>query len=164
MFFRIVKIIGSNALILLIFCVPKQLINSIHHTKFEQNRSIFDLARVFSEPSKCSKMLRSCSNFVWWILFMSCFGTPNMSKIGAFLTFLKILGPIILMIPKNAALNFWYFATNRLIYLTSGPKLSGQCRNIELVFDWDIIFQKVTVRMCLGLGQNYLTMIGHHGK
>ena len=87
-----------------------------------------------------------------------------MSQIGAFLTMSKILDPIILTIRKNVALNFWYFATNRLIYLKTVPKLSGQYRNIELIFDWDIIFQKVTVRMCLGLGQNNLTTIDHHGK
>ena len=168
-FFRYLKIIGpkilkmvKNAPILLIFGVIKSFGELFLHTKYEPNRSIFDLARVFSEPSKCSKMLRSCSNLVWWILFMSCFSTPNMSKIGAFLTFLKILGPIILPIRKNAPPNFWYVALNRLIYLKSGPKLSGQCRNIELIFDWDIIFQKVTVRMCLGLGPNYLTRIDHH--
>ena len=167
--FRYVKIIGpkilkmvKNAPILLIFGVIKFFGELFLHTKYELNRSIFDLARVFSEPSKCSKMLRSCSNLVWWILFMSCFRTPNMSKIGAFLTFLKILGPIILPIRKNAPPNFWYVALNRLIYLKSGPKLSGQRRNIEFVFDWDVIFQKVTVRMCLGLGPNYLTRIDHH--
>ena len=48
MFFRILKIIGpkifkkvKNAPILLIFGVQKQLMNRIHHTKFEPNRSIF---------------------------------------------------------------------------------------------------------------------------
>ena len=49
MFFRIVKKIGSKILgivksapILLIFGVWKQLKERIHHTKYEQNQSIFD--------------------------------------------------------------------------------------------------------------------------
>ena len=33
-----------------------------------------------------------------------------------------------------------------------------------MIFDWDIVFQKVTVRMCLGLGQNYLTRIDPMGS
>ena len=48
-FFRYVKIIGpkilkmvKNAPILLIFGVLKQLMERIHHTKFEQDRSIFE--------------------------------------------------------------------------------------------------------------------------
>ena len=124
--------------------------------------AFLSILMVQKKPEPNKKMLRFGSNLVWWILWMSCFSTPNMSKIGAFLTFLKILGPIILPIRKKAPPNFWYVALNRLIYLKSGPKLSGQCRNIEFVFDWDVIFQKVTVRMCLGLGPNYLTRIDHH--
>ena len=124
--------------------------------------AFLSILMVRKKPEPNPKMLRFGSNLVWWILFMSCFRTQSMSKIRAFLTFSKILGPIILTIRKNVALNFWYFATNGLIYLKSGPKLSGQSRNIELIFDWDIIFQKVTVRMCLGLGPNYLTRIDHH--
>ena len=35
---------------------------------------------------------------------------------------------------------------------------------LGLVFDWDVIFQKLTVQLCLGLGPNYLTRIDNHGK
>ena len=77
-----------------------------------------------------------------------------MSTIGAFLTMSKILDPIFLTIRKNSIPNFLYVAINRLIYLKSGPKLSGNPRHIGFVFDWDVIFQKVTVRMCLGLDPN----------
>ena len=34
---------------------------------------------------------------------------------------------------------------------------------LGLVFDWDVIFQKLTVQLSLGLGPNYLTRIDHHG-
>ena len=75
--------------ILLKFGVVNCFIKLFLHTKFEPNRSIFDLARVLSEPLKCPKMVRSCSNFKRQIHLMSCFCTQNLSKIGAFLTFSK---------------------------------------------------------------------------
>ena len=33
---------------------------------------------------------------------------------------------------------------------------------LGLVFDWDVIFQKLTVQLCLGFVPNYLTRIDHH--
>ena len=93
---------------------------------------------------------------------MSCFHTPNMSTIGAFLTMSKILDPIFLTIRKNSIPNFLNVAINRLIYLKSGPKLSGNPRHIGFIFDWNVIFQMLTVLACLGLGPNYLTRTDHH--
>ena len=62
----------------------------IHHTKYEHNRSIFDIVQKFVSNSKLSKMLQICSNSTWWIHLMSWFHTTNMRKIGAFLTMSKI--------------------------------------------------------------------------
>ena len=62
----------------------------IHHTKYEHNRSIFDIVQKFVSNSKLSKMLQICSNSTWWIHFVSWFHTTNMRKIGAFLTMSKI--------------------------------------------------------------------------
>ena len=85
-----------------------------------------------------------------------------MSQIGAFLTMSKILDPIFLTIRKNSIPNFLNVAINRLIYLKSGPKLSGNPRHIGFIFDWNVIFQMLTVLACLGLGPNYLTRTDHH--
>ena len=85
-----------------------------------------------------------------------------MRKIGAVLTMSKILDQIFLTIRKNTILNFGYVAINRLIYLKSGPKLTGNPRHIGFVFDWDVIFQMLTVLAFLGLGPNYLTRTDHH--
>ena len=85
-----------------------------------------------------------------------------MSTIGAFLTMSKILDPIFLTIRKNAIPNFLNVAINRLIYLKSGPKLSDNPRHIGFIFDWNVIFQMITVLACLGLGPNYLTRTDHH--
>ena len=79
----------NNAPIWLKFCVVNPFTKLYLHTKFEPNRSIFDLARVLSEPLKRPKMVRFCSNFQRSIHLMSCFCTQNLSKIGAFLTFSK---------------------------------------------------------------------------
>ena len=132
-FFDIIKKIGSkildivkNAPILLIFGVWNQLIKSIAHTKFEPNRSIFDDVQKFGPRSKFLKIVRFGSNSVWAMLLVSWFHTPNMSKIGAFLTMSKILDPIILTIQKNEVPNFWYVAIKRLIYLKRGPKSRGR--------------------------------------
>ena len=83
----------KNGPILLIFGVWNQLMKRINHTKFQQNRTIFGPDQKFwdfflSGP----KVLRFCSNFVWWILWMSWFHTPNMSKIGSFLGRIKNFG------------------------------------------------------------------------
>ena len=159
--FKFLKIV-KNASILLIFGVKKQLMKRIYHTKYEQNRSIFDEVQKFGPGSKFLKIVRFGSNLVWAILLVSWFHTPNMSKIRAFLTMSKILDPIFLTIRKNASPNFWYVATNTLIYLKSGPKLSGKWRNIGLIFYWSVIFQMLTVLVCLSLGPNYLTRTDHH--
>ena len=62
----------------------------IHHTKYEHNRSIFDIVQKFVSNSKLSKMLQICSNSTWWIHFVSWFHTTNMRNIRAFLTKSKI--------------------------------------------------------------------------
>ena len=85
-----------------------------------------------------------------------------MSTIGAFLTMSKNLDPIFLTIRKDPVPNFLYVTINRLIYLKSGPKLSGNPRHIGFIFDWNVIFQMLTVLACLGLDQNYLTRTDHH--
>ena len=74
----------------------------------------------------------------------------------------KIFEPIILTIQKNGFPNFFYIATNRPIYLKSGPKLSYNPSNIGFIFDWSVIFQMLTVLVCLGLGPKYLTRTDHH--
>ena len=86
----------KNGPILLIFGVWNQLMERINHTKFQQNRTIFGPDQKKSQNFWSGpKMVRFCWNLVWLILFMSWFHTPNMSKIGPFLTKLKIdfLGP-----------------------------------------------------------------------
>ena len=64
-----------------------------------------------------SKMLQYCSYLVCENNSWKEFITPNMSKIGAFLTMSKIYNPILLKIRKKSRLNFWYVAINRQIYL-----------------------------------------------
>ena len=85
-----------------------------------------------------------------------------MSTIGAFLTISEIWTQFFLTIWKNGLTIFLYVAINRLIYLKSGPKLSGNPRHIGFIFDWNVIFQMLTVLACLGLGPNYLTRTDHH--
>ena len=148
-------------------CAHILFIKSTHqknyHTKYEQNRSIFIIRRNPGRKLRTlSKMLRFCSYLVCKNNLPKDFTTPNMSQIGEFLTIFKTLDPIILTIRKKSIPNFWYVAINRPIYLKSGPKLSGNPRNIGFIFDWNVIFQMLTVLACLGLGPNYLTRTDHH--
>ena len=70
-----------------------------------------------------SKIVRFCSHLVWRSFLVSCFFTPNMSKIRAFLTIFKTLDPFILTKRKNCIPNFYYVARKSLIYLKIGPKV-----------------------------------------
>ena len=73
-----------------IWCV-KSTHKKNYHTQFEQTWSIFDNVQKFVPRSKLSKLLRFCSNSMSWILFVSWFYWPNMSKFRAFLTMSKML-------------------------------------------------------------------------
>ena len=81
-FFENVK----NAPILLKFCVQKQLIKCIDLWKFEQYRTIFGRFNGSERTRARSKMLRFGSNFVCKNNLMKQFTTPNLSKIGAYLS------------------------------------------------------------------------------
>ena len=89
-------------------------------------------------------MLRFCSYSMWWILFLSRFYTPNMSKIGALLTMPKILNPIFLTIRKKVSPNFWYVAWKRLIYPGSDPKVVWN----NGIWDLFLIGQVLKLNLC----------------
>ena len=133
--------------------------------KFEQNRTSFKNLDPGPNFWTSSKMLRFCSYLVWWILFLSRFHTPNMSKIGAFLTMSKILDPIFLTIRKKSPLNFWYVALNRQIYLKNGPKVLGNIGHWEPFLTGTPYFwclEMATVPKRLGLGPKFFRLRNHH--
>ena len=114
---------------------------------------------------KWSKMLWFCSYLVWWILSLSCFHTPNMSKIGAFLTMPKILDPIFLTIRKNRNPKLKYVAINRLIYPKNDPKVlwDGGPKYLFLIGQGPFLYlDLVTVPKRLGLGPKFFHLRNHH--
>ena len=133
--------------------------------KFEQNWSIFDKVPKFGPESKFLKLVRFCSNFTEKNLLVSCFHTPNMSKIGALLTMPKILDPFILTIRKNGIPNFWYVAWKRLIYLKKGPKLRWKWGQRDPFLTGTPYFRGLkmaAVPKQVGLGPKFFRLRNHH--
>ena len=133
--------------------------------KFEQNRSIFDEVPKFGSGSKFSNLVRFCSNFGKKNLLVSCFYTPNMSKIEALLTMPKILDPIFLTIRKNRNPKLKYIAINRLIYPKNDPKVLWDRgpKYLFLIGQGPFLYlDLVTVPKRLGLGPKFFHLRNHH--
>ena len=118
-----------------IWCV-KSTHEKISSHRFSAKSDHFWWSPKILNPSP--KMVRFCWNSMWWNLSMSWFHTPNMSKIGPFLTISKTSDPFILIIRQKCVPNFWYVARKRPIYLKSGPKVLGN-RGY-----WDIFFTGIS--------------------
>ena len=157
--------IVKSAPILLIFGVKKQLTKRFFFLKFEQNRSIFDEVQKFGPRSKFLKLVRFCSNFGEKNLLVSCFHTPNMSKIGALLTMPKILDPIFLTIRKINNPKLKYVARKWLICLKNCPKVLGNIGHCDPFLTGTPYFRwlkTAAVPKRLGLGPKFFRLRNHH--
>ena len=104
-------------------------------------------------------MLRFCSNFGEKNLLVSCFYTPNKSKIGALSAMPNILDLFLLTIWKNDNPKLKYVAMNRLIHPKNDPKVPRRDDGKKYPFligqGLFLYFDLVTVPKRLGLGPKF---------
>ena len=128
----------------------------IRHKTFGPGPKFFDLVE------KCSDLAQILAKKN---LFVSCFYTSNMSKIGALLTMPKILDPIFLTIRKINNPKLKYVARRWLICLKNCPKVLGNIGHCvpfltgTPYFRW---LKTATVPKRLGLGPKFFRLRNHH--